>query len=156
MNIQELDIDQIRPYEKNPRNNDSAVASVARSIKAYGFKVPIIVDKNMVIIAGHTRYKASKLLGLTKVPVIISDLSESKAKAYRIADNKTNEIATWDNDKLDTELSFLDADVMSEYGFEKDEFSLDDDDNLFENTDGIALVEDNGGGASNNYISNKV
>ena len=95
MEIVMMNIDEIIPYENNPRKNDDAVEAVANSIKNFGFKSPIVVDANKVIVNGHTRLKASKLLGLTMVPVIIaSDLTEEQCRALRLADNKTAEIAS--------------------------------------------------------------
>ena len=106
MNIIEKNLNEIKPYEKNPRKNDNAVEYVANSIKEFGFKVPIVIDKNGVIVAGHTRYKASKKLGLEKVPCIIADdLTEEQIKAYRLADNKVGEKSEWDFDLLENELS---------------------------------------------------
>lgn len=118
MQITEINIDKLIPYEKNPRHNDEAVQYVKESIEQFGFKVPIVIDKNNVVIAGHTRLKASKELGLKKVPCIIADdLTEEQVKAYRLADNKVSEQATWDFDLLDEELSeILDID-MSDFGF---------------------------------------
>lgn len=102
------DINEIKPYDKNPRKNDKAVDKVALSIQEYGFKNPIIVDKDMVIIAGHTRYKAAKKLGLNEVPIIVAgDLDENQVKALRIADNKTGEYADWDFILLAEELGIL-------------------------------------------------
>lgn len=118
MNIIEMKIGDIIPYEKNPRKNDEAVKYVAESIKQFGFKVPIVIDKNNVIVAGHTRYKASKKLGLKEVPCIVADdLTEEQIKAYRLADNKVAEQAEWDFDLLGEELSdILDID-MGDFGF---------------------------------------
>ena len=94
MNIINLKLDQLHPYENNPRKNDEAVKYVAESIKEFGFKVPIVIDKNNVIIAGHTRYKAAKKLKLTEVPCIVADdLTEEQVKAFRLADNKVGELA---------------------------------------------------------------
>lgn len=108
----------IREYENNPRFNDEAVDKVINSIKEFGFKVPIVVDKSKVIIAGHTRYKASKKLGLEKVPVIIADdLTEEQVKAFRLADNKVAEFSYWNDDLLKLELDGLNLD-MSDFGFE--------------------------------------
>ncbi len=105
MNIVEMKIESIIPYEKNPRKNDDAVKYVANSIKSFGFKVPIIIDSNNVIVAGHTRYKAAKQLGLDVVPCIIADdLSDKQIKAFRLADNKVAEKAEWDFGLLDEEL----------------------------------------------------
>lgn len=102
MKIEELKIEDIVPYENNPRNNDEAVPAVAKSIEEFGFKVPIVIDKNNVIIAGHTRLRAAESLGLKKVPCIrADDLTEEQVKAFRLADNKTAELAFWDFTKLD-------------------------------------------------------
>ena len=98
-------VNEIKPYEKNPRHNEEAVKYVANSIKEFGFKNPIIIDKNNVIIAGHTRLKASIYLNLESVPCIIADdLTEEQVKALRIADNKVSEMATWDEGLLELEL----------------------------------------------------
>lgn len=123
MNIVMLKIDEIIPYENNPRKNDDAVEAVANSIKNFGFKSPIVVDKNMVVINGHTRLKASKLLGLTLVPVIIaSDLTDEQCRALRLADNKTAEIASWDKKLLLEELKSIDWESiqmeMTDFGFD--------------------------------------
>ena len=111
-------IDDIKVYANNPRFNDDAVEYVAKSIKEFGFKVPIIIDKNGEIVAGHTRYKASLELGLKEVPCIIADdLDENQIKAFRLADNKVSEKAQWDYDLLDEELDgILDID-MGDFGF---------------------------------------
>lgn len=111
-------VSEIKPYEKNPRTNDNAVESVANSIKEFGFKVPIVLDKDKVIINGHTRLKASILLGLNEVPCIIAtDLTKKQVKALRIADNKTQELATWDNSLLGDELSNLSDFDFTDFGF---------------------------------------
>lgn len=108
MNIELRDIDQVRPYPGNPRQNDEAVDAVAASLREFGFRQPIVVDGEGVIIVGHTRWKAAKKLGLAKVPVhVATDLSESQVKAYRIADNQTAAIAEWDYELLPIELSSL-------------------------------------------------
>ena len=104
--VQLLDIDSIKPYEKNPRKNQN-ISKVANSIREFGFQQPIVVDKKKVIIVGHTRYEASKELGLDKVPVIIADLTPLKAKAYRIADNRVNQDSDWDLSKLRLEFTDL-------------------------------------------------
>lgn len=125
INIIELGVGDLQEYGNNPRNNDSAVDAVAESIKQFGFKVPIVVDKNNVIAAGHTRLKAAKKLGLDKVPCIIADdLTDEQIKAFRLADNKVGELATWDFEKLDFELNNLDLD-MQLFGFEYDDGSDD-------------------------------
>ena len=106
MNIKEIEIDKIIPYHNNPRKNLN-VDKVASSISEFGFQQPIVVDKNFIVIVGHTRLQASKKLGLKKVPVFIADLSENKAKAYRIADNRLNEDSSWDYDFLNVEMNVL-------------------------------------------------
>lgn len=124
MQIDYIPVEEIKPYENNPRSNDSAVDAVVASIKEYGFKVPIVVDKNNVIITGHTRLKAAQKLKLSMVPVIIaSDLSPEQARAYRLADNKTAELAEWDIDMLEAELLELIDFDMSIYGFDNIDFS---------------------------------
>lgn len=118
MNILQIPIEEVTPYTNNPRRNDTAVNSVAESIKEFGFKVPIIIDKNNVIVAGHTRVKAAKKLGLESVPCIMADdLSEEQVNAFRLADNKVAEAAEWDFDKLEEELNNISID-MSVFGFE--------------------------------------
>jgi site-specific DNA-methyltransferase (adenine-specific) len=105
MEIVNKNIEEIKMYENNPRNNDGAVEYVANSIKEFGFKVPIVLDKNNVIVAGHTRYKAAKLLNITEIPCIIADdLSDEQVKAFRLIDNKAAELASWDIDLLNLEL----------------------------------------------------
>jgi hypothetical protein len=122
MKIVEKLLTELKPYEKNPRNNANAIEPVAKSIKEFGFRVPIIIDKSNVIIAGHTRYLASQQLGLEKVPCIVAnDLSPEKIKAFRLADNKVAEFAQWDFDLLADELEELtafDFDFdMADFGF---------------------------------------
>ena len=120
MQIEEIGVDQLVPYEHNPRNNDTAAEFVANSIKEFGFKVPIVIDKNNVIIAGHTRLKAAKILGLESVPCIrADDLTEDQVKAFRLADNKTAELAEWDMAALEAELAELKVSGidMGDFGF---------------------------------------
>lgn len=113
-------IEGIKPYGRNPRINDRAVDAVAESIFSFGFKQPIVIDKNNVIIAGHTRYLASKKLGLEEVPVIVADdLSKDQVKAYRLADNRVGELAEWDESKLLQELKDIESFDMSLFGFEE-------------------------------------
>ena len=117
MEIINLSLSEIHPYEKNPRNNDQAVDAVAASIKEFGFKVPIIIDNENVIVCGHTRYKAAKKLGLTQVPCIkADDLTEEQIKAFRLADNKVSELAEWDFPLLGEELEGITMD-MEQFGF---------------------------------------
>jgi ParB-like chromosome segregation protein Spo0J len=107
-NIEVRDISSIKPYDKNPRQNDDAVDAVAASLKEFGFRSPIVVDGDGVIICGHTRLKAAQKLGLTKVPVhVAKDLTPEQVKAFRIADNKTSDLSDWDYDILPIELSEL-------------------------------------------------
>lgn len=122
MTIKEFKIDDLREYENNPRINDNAVDAVAASIQHFGFKVPIIIDKDKIIVAGHTRLKAARKLGLKTVPCIVADdLTPEQIKAFRVADNKTAELAEWDFEKLQTELAEL-----SEMGVEMQDFGFDD------------------------------
>ena len=113
---------EIIPYEKNPRINDSAVEYVANSLKEFGWKQPIVVDKDFVIIAGHTRLKAAKKLKMETVPVIVADdLNEQQVKAYRLADNKVAEVAEWDMGLLDEELGDIFDFDMADFGFDFEE-----------------------------------
>ena len=119
-------IEELKPYENNPRKNDEAVQYVKNSIKEFGFKVPIVIDEGGVIIAGHTRYKASMELGLNKIPCIVAnDLNEEQIKAFRLVDNKVSEKAEWDFNMLGEELAELDID-MSEFGFDSLDINEED------------------------------
>ncbi len=119
MKIQIRKISEIRPYEHNPRINDGAVDAVAASIREFGWQQPIVVDVDGVIIAGHTRYKAAQKMGLLEVPVVVAEnLTSEQVKAYRLADNKTGELAEWDFDELDEELAGIGELDMSQFGFE--------------------------------------
>ena len=114
-----IDVDSLIPYANNPRLNDNAVDAVAASIKEFGFKVPIVVDGENVIINGHTRLKAAHKLGLKQVPVIVADdLTPEQVKAFRLADNKTSELAEWDLDKLDIELGSIANIDMGDFCFD--------------------------------------
>lgn len=122
MKIKMMKLCDIKPYENNPRRNDEAIDKVAESIKSFGFQQPLVIDKDNVIVVGHTRYEASKQLKLDEVPCVVADeLTEEQAKAYRLADNKTGEFSAWDFSKLDLELADLSCD-MSVFGF----YSTDD------------------------------
>ncbi len=128
----------LQEYENNPRNNDEAIKAVANSIREFGFKVPIVITSDNVIIAGHTRLKASVSLGLEEVPCIVADdLNEAQIKAFRLTDNKTAELATWDLSRLEEELAGIDMDML-QFGFEEmeellpdnaadDDFDIDDE-----------------------------
>jgi DNA modification methylase len=123
MKIEMRSVEAIKPYEKNPRKNDAAVEALARSIKEFSFRQPIVVDEDGVVIVGHTRLKAAQRLGLTEVPVHVAvGLSPEKAKAYRIADNQTATIADWDMDLLPVELQEL-----KDLGLDLDLLGFDDD-----------------------------
>lgn len=129
MEILEMNVDDLIPYENNPRKNDTAVEKVALSISAFGFKVPIVIDSNNVIVTGHTRAKAAKKLGLTTVPCIkADDLTDEQIKAFRLADNKVSEFSEWDDEKLLAELEALGDVDMSLYGFDFPDDDEDDDD----------------------------
>lgn len=121
--IEIRDIGSIRPYEKNPRHNDDAVDAVAASLREFGFRSPIVVDGDGVIICGHTRLKAAQKLGLAKVPVhVAKDLTPEQVRAYRIADNKTSDLSDWDYDILPIELSEL-----QDAGFDLGLLAFDED-----------------------------
>lgn len=127
MNIEYREINEIKPYKRNPRVNDKAIEYLMNSVKEFGFKVPITIDKDNVIITGHTRYEVAKRLGMDKIPTIkILDLDDNKIKAFRLADNKVGEIAQWDYEKLRQELMELKTIDKELLGFEEDvEFSWD-------------------------------
>lgn len=139
LKIHIFDIDTIIPYENNPRINDGAVDYVAKSIKEFGFKVPIVVDQNNVIVAGHTRFKACKKLGIKEVPCIIADdLTDDQIKAYRIADNKVAEYSEWDIELLISEIN--DINIDTEWlGFEFEDLEDDDIDDIEVNEDEFEL-----------------
>lgn len=146
MNIIDLPIKSIKPYKRNPRKNDSAVEYVANSIRQFGFKVPIVIDENYEIVCGHTRWKAAKTIGLETVPCIMADdLNEEQIKAFRLADNKTAEMAGWDFDLLELEFNDIDPDLfdMSDFGFFQD-------DEKVENTS--RLEHDNAGALQKRFI----
>lgn len=139
MQIIYKNIEDIKPYENNPRINDEAVEYVANSIKEFGFRNPIILDKNNVIICGHTRLLASKELKLKEVPCIIADdLTDEQVKALRLADNKVSEKSMWDYSKLDEELEDILNIDMSKFDFDIDTNDLDLD---YENEDAENGVE---------------
>lgn len=123
MEVHEIKLSHLVEYDNNPRNNDGAVDAVAASIREFGFKVPVIVDGDNVIVAGHTRVKAARKLGMSAVPCIIADdLTPEQIKAFRLADNKTAELAGWNFSKLEKELSSIsDQFDMSVFGFDETE-----------------------------------
>lgn len=134
-------LNELIPYDKNPRDNDRAVQYVADSIKAYGFKVPLVIDSGGVIVTGHTRLKAAESLGMDKVPCIVADdLTEKQVKAFRIADNKVADFSLWDNKLLLDELEDL-GDLFTGFDISEDfNTVLDETDNavLMDNDDGVS------------------
>lgn len=124
--IIKVPIEEIKPYEKNPRHNDASVPAVMNSIKEFGFRAPIILDQDLVIIAGHTRYKAALELGLKEVPAIIADdMTPEEVEAYRIADNSAGQNSTWDYETLEEILAGLSYD-MSQFGIDDDGADFND------------------------------
>lgn len=127
MEIQQIKVKELKPYKRNPRKNDEAVFLVVESIKQFGFKNPIIIDKENNIVCGHTRYKAAKELKLEKVPcIVVDDLTEEQIKAFRLADNKVAEKSDWDFDLLNEELEDIFDIDMSLFNFNVNEM-LDED-----------------------------
>lgn len=134
MEIINKKLEELIPYENNPRDNEKAIDKVADSIKEFGFKVPLVIDKNNVIVTGHTRYLASKKLGLKEVPCLIADdLNEKQIKAFRIADNKVSDYSIWDNKKLLGELEELNFEIFT--GFEMSD--------LFEDIKDLDILDEN-------------
>lgn len=137
--IQWRSINDVHPYQNNPRNNDEAVEYVANSIREFGWQQPIVVDADSTIVAGHTRLKAAKMLGMETVPVVVADnLTPAQVNAYRLADNKVAEAATWDIEALAVELEGLEVDFdMTMFDFDAgisidgfgEDFELPDGDN---------------------------
>src|SRR5829696_1256395 len=108
MQVEQVAIERVVPYARNPRKNEAAVAKVAASIREFGFRQPIVVDRERVIIVGHTRLMAARVLGLATVPVHVAEgLTPAQVKAYRLADNRTHEEAEWDEELLSLELGEL-------------------------------------------------
>ena len=129
MEIINRKISELTPYARNPRKNDGAVEYVANSIREFGFKVPIVISSDGEIIAGHTRLKAAKKLGMKEVPCIVADdLTDEQVKAFRLADNKVGEAAEWDFDLLNEELNEIVEIDMEQFAFDfsDDEIGLDE------------------------------
>ncbi len=126
MKVEQIKIEEILPYDQNPRDNSAAVEKVAESIKEFGWQQPIVVDEEKIILAGHTRHLAALSMGVKEVPVLIAKgLTEAQKKAYRIVDNKTSELAEWDKELLKSEflaLQELDFD-LNLTGFDLDEIA---------------------------------
>lgn len=135
LEIKYIPINDIKPYKNNPRLNEDAIPYVMKSIREFGFKNPIILDKNNIIVAGHTRLESAKRLGMKEAPVIYADdLTEEQVKAFRLVDNKVSEKSIWDYTKLDEELdSILDID-MSVFDFAIDDINWDDVEELTSET----------------------
>lgn len=111
MEVINLKLSEITPYENNPRKNGKAVEAVKTSIEKYGFRVPVVVNKDKVLVCGHTRLEAAKILGIEEIPAIFAeDLTDEQTKAFRIADNKVSELSTWDLERLEQELESLNED----------------------------------------------
>ena len=143
MKVIEVKTSDLFPYANNPRNNDSAVEAVANSIHDFGFRVPIVIDKNNVIVAGHTRLKAAQKLGYEKVPCIVADdLTPEQVNAFRLADNKTGELADWDYVLLDEELKNLNGIIeMDRFGFETVEEEMQGEDDTYTSTINVPTYE---------------
>ena len=148
MKVIEKKLSEIKPYENNPRNNEDAVQYVANSLKKFGWKQPIVLDKDGVIIAGHTRYLAAKQLGMKTAPCVIADdLSEEDARGYRLADNKTAEMAGWNFQLLDIELAEIETLDMADFGFDLhdeeyiDQFFEDGDNTKAKSSDGSYNIQ---------------
>ena len=135
MKVVMIAIKDIKPYENNPRKNEKAIKAVANSIKQFGFRNPIILDKDHVIISGHTRRLAAIQLGLREVPCIVrDDLTETQVKAFRLADNRVAEVATWDEDLLKSEMAkVIDMD-LADFGFDFTEI-----DNIIQEKTGVNI-----------------
>ena len=121
MKIVEMKVADLIPYERNPRHNDEAVDYVAESIKQFGFNVPIVIDKDNTVVCGHTRLKAAKKLKIKTVPCVVKDdLTDEEIRAYRLADNRSAEKATWDIELLDMELAEIETIDMGLLGFDEE------------------------------------
>lgn len=139
MKIIERNVSDLKPYRNNPRRNEAAVEPVSQSIKAFGFKVPLVIDKDDVVVTGHTRLLAAKELGLKKVPCIVADdLTEEQINAFRLADNKVSEFSSWDWKSLRREIENLKASPINlEYfGFDLGPLMEDNLSSYFEDAEG--------------------
>ena len=139
MEVRKMKIVDIIPYEKNPRINEEAADYVAKSIKEFGFRIPILIDQNNVIVSGHTRYKACLKLGIEEVPcILVDDLTEEQIKAFRLIDNKSSEKAKWDIDLLNDEVK----DILDSLDMENFDFNINID-NIPDDLD-LERIEDDG------------
>ncbi len=135
MKIVNIKLDEITPYWRNPRVNDDTVPALVKSIERYGFRVPITLDKDNVIINGHTRFKAVRELGWDEVPCVVADISETKAREFRIIDNKIHDITEWNKEELDNELlklkgfsetlNFFEGSLNGVFGIASEDMSVD-------------------------------
>lgn len=142
MKLLSVRLQDLKPYENNPRINDNAVESVMNSIKEFGFKVPVVITKDNVIVAGHTRYKASLKLGLEEIPCIIADdLTEEQIKAFRLADNKVSELAEWDFTKLEQELAEISLD-MSLFNFDLEDLEIETEEKYYKSNETSGTVNE--------------
>lgn len=150
MEVQEISVKDIIPYENNPRDNKNAVQAVMNSIAEFGFKQPLVIDEDHVIIVGHTRFEAARRLGLKTVPcVVASEFTEAQKRAYRLVDNKTNELAEWDVKALQFELDALYGELdMEKFGFTIQIENIDQKGELEESEEKFARELDE----ANNYV----
>lgn len=140
--IEWLDVNSVTPYENNARKNDDTVPYLINSIKRFGFRVPLVIDKDSVVICGHTRLKAALEIGMEKVPCVrADDLTKAEIKAFRLADNKIAEMSGWDFEKLESEMESLGEEFgdLTEFGFEKEE---DDDDDFMDEEGEVPFSEE--------------
>ena len=136
MEIKMVPLSAITPYENNPRRNADAVKYVRKSIEQFGFKVPMVLDAQNIIVCGHTRYLAAQEMGMEEVPCVYADdLSEEQIKAFRLADNKTAEMSAWDFEKLEIEMQEIGID-MTDFGFHDSDFDESALDDLFADAQG--------------------
>lgn len=141
MKIVEMKVADLIPYERNPRHNDEAVDYVAESIKQFGFNVPIVIDKDNTVVCGHTRLKAAKKLKIKTVPCVVKeDLTEEQIRAYRLADNRSAEKATWDIELLDMELAEIETIDMQLLGFDDVQEEAEPPQNLDDDTEKQSVV----------------
>ena len=154
LKVQYWPIDDVKPYPNNPRNNDDAVEYVANSIREFGWQQPIVVDTDGTIIAGHTRHKAAKLLGMDTVPVVVADnLTPAQVNAYRLADNKVAEAATWDMEALSVELEGLEIDFdMTMFDFDVKELQIDASGDWFESRERNDTSREDGNDEYNEFL----
>lgn len=155
--IEEVAVEDIVPYENNPRFNEEAVPAVAASLRDFGWKQPIVITDNGTIVAGHTRYAAALSLGMTHVPCVrATDLTPEQIDAYRLVDNKTNELATWDDIKLDEELDKLPQFDFTQYGFNYNGEGNDDIASGFDNENGDDYIGDDSVDIDKSKVSFKI